>query len=378
MTSCSERAEGPAEAEVVRSPEQLPWPILEREDNVFLTETYVRGWLSHLAQGDLELVALKEGRTFPLLLCADPILGKKMNVWKSVGWNSAWYPYSFLPPGPESVSPFLDYLQTHESRWDGVLVSCPADLKAPIESGARERGWSATVWSEKVLPYVTVAGSWDDYWNGLPKWLRVNVGRFLKRASKQGSLELRSVAHREECERLLDRFIALHDARWGARGQRSKYVTRARHRRFLEQVVRGAFEEGRLYFPYLTLDEEPIAMAVCFLDRGKLYYVWPTFHVSYSNLAPGKLLLYHIIREAFASGLREVDLGPGADAYKFYWTPQKREVAQILLYRGSLRLWGSYHALPRFRSAVRTGLEKTLGDRVVRRVAGALDRVGLS
>jgi hypothetical protein len=72
-----------------------------------------------------------------------------------------------------------------------------------------------------------------------------------------------------------------------------------------------------------------------------------------------------------------VDLGPGADAYKFYWTPRKREVSQVLLYRDSLRLWGSYHLVPRFRTAVRTGLERTIGPAAMRRVAGAMDRVGL-
>jgi CelD/BcsL family acetyltransferase involved in cellulose biosynthesis len=377
MTSCFEETESSTELEVFRSPEPVPWAVLERGDNVFFTEAYVRSWLAHLAAGEMELAVTRDGKVFPLFRSAERILGKTVSVWKSVGWNSAWYPYSFLPPDAGRVLPFLDYVAARQEAWDGVLVSCPAELRTAIESQAEERGWKTTLWSSKILPYVTVEGSWESYWSGLPKWLRVNVERFSKRAKKSGSLELRKVEDREDCDRLLRRFVDLHDARWSARGQRSKYVTRERHRRFLEEVVLGAQKARRLYFPYLALEGEPIAMAVCFLERGKLYYVWPTFDVDYASLAPGKLLLYHILRDAFASGVHEVDLGPGADAYKFYWTPRKREVAQLLLYRDSLRLWGSYHLVPRFRTAVRAGLEKTLGETAMRRVAGAMDRVGL-
>jgi hypothetical protein len=360
MTSCSGSAEGLA-------------GVGEREDNVFLTETYVLPWLARLAVGELEVVTLGGGSTLPLLLSTERVLGKKMRIWKSVGWNSAWYPYSFVPPRPESVSTFLDYLQSRSDRWDGVLVSCPSDLEERMEAGARERGWSPTLSTAKVLPFVTVQGSWDDYWKSLAKRLRVDVTGYLKRAEKQGTVELRKVSDREECERILERFVSLHDARWSARGQRSKYVTRERHRRFLEDVVRRAQEDERLYFPYLTLDSEPIAVAVCFLDRGKIYYVWPTFHVDFANLAPGKLLLYHILRDAFASGFREVDLGPGADAYKFLWTRQKREVSQVLFHQSSLRLWTNYDLLPRVRRAVRGAL----GGPLAARISGALDRAGL-
>ena len=381
MTSCSEEVESLPELEIWRDIDELPTPEADAEENVFLSRTYLRSWLSHLADGTLEMVTLRENNgsawTFPFVVCTDRLFGKNVTVWKSAGWNSAWYPFSFLPTNQDGIAPFLDYLEREEHRWDGVLVTCTRSLNEKVEREAQARGLATLPWSEKTLPYVAVSGSWDDYWKGLEKWLRVNVGRFLKRADKQGEIRLKKVSTADECAGVLDRFIALHDARWSARGQRSKYVTRERHRQFLESVVLTALEDGRLYFPYLTLDEEPIAMAVCFVEGSKIYYVWPTFDPEHSRLAPGKLLLYHIIRDAFASGLKEVDLGPGADAYKFFWTSEKREVSQILIYRDSLRLWGSYYLLPHLKTGVRLRLENLLGPSAVRRIAGALDRVGL-
>jgi Acetyltransferase (GNAT) domain len=380
MMSRSDEAEGAPEVGIYRRLDELPGDVLDARENVFFSKTYVRSWLEHLASGELEIVALKNSAgatcTFPLVVCRDRILGKKVVVWKSVGWNSAWYPFSFLPAARECVSPFLDYLERQRERWEGVLVSCPLALRDEVDEQARARRMSTALFGLKTLPYVPVEGSWDEYWKGREKWLRINVGRFLKRAAKQGTLELRIVSGPDECRRILERFVSFHEARWSARGQRSKYG-RERHRRFLESVVLSALAAGRLYFPYLTLDSEPIAMAICFQDAGKVYYVWPTFHLKYSNLSPGKLLLYHIIRDAFICGRNEVDLGPGADGYKFFWTSEKREVSQLLLYRDSLRLWGSYDVMPRLRTKVRTGLERVLGGDAVRRVAGALDRVGL-
>ncbi|MGH8009774.1 MAG: GNAT family N-acetyltransferase, partial [Candidatus Binatia bacterium] len=107
--------------------------------------------------------------------------------------------------------------------------------------------------------------------------------------------------------------------------------------------------EGKLFLRYLSLDGAIIAIAICMCEGKKIYYFLPTFDVQYHELTPGKVLLYHILGEAFEMGCDEVDLGPGTHDYKWSWTKDKRTVHYVVVFRGDWHVWLKDSALPQLR-----------------------------
>jgi hypothetical protein len=160
---------------------------------------------------------------------------------------------------------------------------------------------------------------------------------------------------------LLQRLFQLHQERWASRGQASRYVEGARRRRFLEALVPALQREGNVWLPYLAAGDEVVAVALCFVDAGAVRYYLPAFDVAWGHLSPGKLLLHHVIRSAAQRGAREVDLGPGRDAYKTWWATGERCHARAVLYRGDPAVWVRHEGVPVLRRRVARGARSVLG-----------------
>jgi CelD/BcsL family acetyltransferase involved in cellulose biosynthesis len=78
-----------------------------------------------------------------------------------------------------------------------------------------------------------------------------------------------------------------------------------------------------------------------FIGRGRFYYVMPAYDIRFRSLAPGHLLLDHLINRSVEDGFNVFDLGEGDFAYKRKWathtTALSRHEAPVTM-RGRLYL----------------------------------------
>ncbi len=259
-----------------------------------------------------------------------------------------------LPYDEKVVQNFFSLL-FKDKKWDIVRISCTQDFLPRVKKYIADYGFKIVEHVAQQMPFVSLQGTWQEYQEILGKKLKKNLRWSLNKMKKSGHFEYGKVRTQEECDNILNLFFQLHKGRWESKGQESKYFSKQKqkHQNVLKSLARALLKEKRLFLPYLMLDNNVIALAVCCLDKGKMYYHSPTFNMDYSKLSPGKILLYYIIKEAFNLGCYEVDLGPGLDDYKLYWTDRKREIAQLVISRGDWRIWFRYYGNPRFRAMVK-------------------------
>ena len=110
---------------------------------------------------------------------------------------------------------------------------------------------------------------------------------------------------------------------------------------FLRRRDGWAAARGALRLLVLRLDGRPLAALLGVQDDGVHYLLKGGFDPAYARYSPGQLVLAQAIASAFADGLRRVELGGGADAYKLQWADTVRELVAMSAFApsaaGSLR-----------------------------------------
>jgi CelD/BcsL family acetyltransferase involved in cellulose biosynthesis len=228
-----------------------------------------------------------------------------------------------------------------------------ADLNAPVVNREREltAGEFAAIWKDTIaqLPSIDVIDlrKMPDHLNGvhnpltylacdsdhgsgflvslsnLPEVhargsivrMHKKLRRQLQRLTERGRVDFTSNPQGGAMQRIIDGLLDL---------KRMQYL-RTWGRDFLEmpgvkEFYRDMAGPGRLGrisdLSALTLDDNLVSAHLGFTLRSRFYYVMPAYDTQYRSLAPGYLLLDHLMRRFRDDGYDVFDLGEGAHAYK--------------------------------------------------------------
>jgi CelD/BcsL family acetyltransferase involved in cellulose biosynthesis len=242
-----------------------------------------------------------------------------------------------LPAVSDAVVTYLASGGSH--RWDVVdlrRLRCgdPAAEELAAALGAREmtHGWTLNVEREDVCPVVTLPDGADvDGWLGtLGKKERHEIRRKVRRAEAVG--EVRLVDSQDPLADL-DRFIELHQKRWGHDGLFPATPGGEQSRVLFRRLFELFGPTGPLRLAVLSVGTRSIAAGIHFeTPDGYLYYnagVDPEAR----NLSPGVLMTYVYVVRALASGKRRLDFLRGDEAYKYEWGAVDEPIQRLLVRR---------------------------------------------
>ncbi len=194
-----------------------------------------------------------------------------------------------------------------------------------------------------VCPYLTVAGTFDDYLAAHPSsTFRRNVRRYAKRFLAAEGARVERVRAPEDVPGAIERFYALHEQRFRERRERS--AVGAGVRAFHEHVATRAARSGRAALTFLVVGERDVACEYGFSD-GHVRYAFQGGQDPESGVtSPGLVLRALILRdEVIGEGLGEYDFLDGAEAYKARWTTRVRRLFDVDVRRPStLGRWRSF------------------------------------
>lgn len=145
---------------------------------------------------------------------------------------------------------------------------------------------------------------------------RSDAKRCMNRAMRQQGEEVAFQYDVPREPRFIQEFIRFHIARWHG----GPFEVLPRFREFIENLYYNSDIVclSRLYFPNSDVS---IAYHLGYTDSAKVFWSSiPSYDVEYSELSPGKVLMYFLVQEAFERGVEKFDFGRGAEAYKYWFS----------------------------------------------------------
>lgn len=297
------------------------WAALadELDAPVFQRPEWARIWLEHLGRGAEPVLLIREG--------PDPF------VWPLVAERVG--PYRTLRSLGEGVSDYLGPLagkprDAVERSIDPLARAAGAlghvDLKslrldddclAALATGMR--GSAHRVYER--CPFIRTEGTFASYLEGRKKKFRANWKRTVRRTEAHGKVEFGVEPFDEALFAQLES-VERESWKWA---EGTAYLCHPGRRSFLRSVLGDGAIASEIWT--CRIDGALAAFAVSFRSRRVRHYYLPSFRNRFSDV--GTYLLGRIAETTFDSGLSELDLLQGDEAYKLAWATDERPVYEL-------------------------------------------------
>lgn len=220
----------------------------------------------------------------------------------------------------------LQHRSAQSAEWDLHGIRAASVTASAVPALVAGYGLRATVEREDRCPVLALPKSWDEYLGRLSGKDRHELRRKMRRLER----ELPGATARPHCEvagwdEAMTRFLTLH---------RLSKVGKAR---FMDETMERFFRSAtailagkgwaRLWF--LDFEGAAVAAFLCTEYAGSVGLYNSGFDPARAQLAPGIVLLAHVIRDAIERGLPTFDFLRGEEPYKYGFGPSPEDVLNI-------------------------------------------------
>jgi len=287
-----------------------------------------------------ETVAVAYGERPVLSIASDcaghqviyPLYAQRRNVWN--------VPFIIVEPMGGAIScDYQDPLSLGDpmreadwqSFWAGLRQALPRRFGRFSElrvyrltalTGSGGEGLKAST----VSPFIPLEGASDlqALLASRGRKLRQRVGHSLRRLRDHGGYVLRRVSP-DSIPEAIGQFCRCYAQQWGREG-RPHALQYPETRLYWSALATAAARLSKLHFTVFEVDGEPWHWHLGFEHRGVLLWYKLTYDIRFSQFSPGTLHLALLVEEGIARGWRCLDLGYGAEDYKFKWTDHNRQL----------------------------------------------------
>jgi CelD/BcsL family acetyltransferase involved in cellulose biosynthesis len=341
----------PAELEAIRA----EWAALNgvaRAGCLFLGPEWLIPWWKHFGAGrSLQVIALREGPALVglLLLFAERVRlgGVSVRRIAFLGDGATGCDYLDVLAAPGRESEVLDQslravltLPWDACQLDGLLRESGTALTLsqrfpPGRPAGGEGGAGRVVRDAQlrfVCPFIPLRGTYEDYLQGLGR--RENLRRREKWLARQPGFSITVSRTPEDALPDLERFLALHRARWAAEGG-SDGLADERHEAFHRDAAAELSRAGMLRLYTLWCARRAVASVYGVVHRQRFLYYQSGYDPLWASRSVGLVLLARTVKDAFAEGCTEFDFLRGAEGYKKQWKRAERWTVRFQLFRGT-------------------------------------------
>jgi CelD/BcsL family acetyltransferase involved in cellulose biosynthesis len=210
-------------------------------------------------------------------------------------------------------------------------------LENAFETRAAKDNWTVLREIEDVCPVVTApSGDWDEYLATLDKTARHEIRRKLRRAAVVGDLSIEISPPTFDA---VEKFIALHIARFGDRGLFPDNDGGARSRAFIHRLAELELAEadtGQLHVGLVSCGPRLVWAALAFDDGATCFLYNAGMDPEASAASPGVTGTAEYLRDRLAAGRRRFDFLRGDEPYKYEWGAVDEPVERLLIRRGAV------------------------------------------
>lgn len=195
-----------------------------------------------------------------------------------------------------------------------------------------------------TAPYIDLSGiaSLRDFLSTRSKKLRDHVNRGLRHLRNLGCTSIARIDD-SDVPRHFMRFCEIYERQWGRDGH-PHALQHPEIRASWELLSEKAAALKKLHFSVLAAGGEPWSYHMGFEHRGVLLWYKPTYNIDHEEYSPGSLHLALTIQDCIERGVRCLDLGWGAEPYKFRWADQERPLYSLQIQSWICAVNGHLHS----------------------------------
>ncbi|MGA9772452.1 MAG: GNAT family N-acetyltransferase [Blastocatellia bacterium] len=220
-------------------------------------------------------------------------------------------------------------------------------------------GFAARVEPCNHSHHIDTTTDWETFCQSLSRSTRKHLIRQMRRFLEPRDWEFTRIREVEDLEPAMDALVALHQARWIAKGEPGSFALPG-----VEALLREASERalavGQLRLWTLKLSGEIKAVRLAFLDKGIVHAFQGGFDPVYAKESLGSVMLGLCIKDCLGDDkVLEYDFMGGTDSYKDWWTKAGRETVSLTCLRSGIRSL-AYTGIGRASRAGRSLLKATV------------------
>ena len=210
--------------------------------------------------------------------------------------------------------------------WDLHAVPAASPTVAVLPQLVTAYGRAAMVMVEERCPVLTLPVSWEGYLASLSGKHRHELTRKMRRLRREApDARATSLGARSDVEARFGDFLRLHRR---SRVGKAKFMDE-RMEGFFRAVASSLAERGMLRLWFLDTASDPLASFITLEWDGTVGLYNSGFEPSRAALAPGLVLLAHMIEDAIVRGKTRFDFLRGEERYKYEFGPTPEDVCQV-------------------------------------------------
>jgi CelD/BcsL family acetyltransferase involved in cellulose biosynthesis len=220
----------------------------------------------------------------------------------------------------------LAHCAAHRAEWDLHGIRAASATATVVPALAPAAGLTPTVEREDRCPVLALPKTWDEYLAKLSGKDRHELRRKIRRLERElPGASSRSHATLEGWDEAMTRFLTLHRL---SKVGKARFMDERMERFFRSATGRlAAAGWARLWF--LEFEGEAVAAFLCLEYAGSVGLYNSGFDPARAVLAPGIVLLAHVIRDAIDRGFPIFDFLRGEEPYKYGFGPAPEDVLNV-------------------------------------------------
>jgi CelD/BcsL family acetyltransferase involved in cellulose biosynthesis len=295
---------------------------------VFLTWQWQTEWSQAFAsERPLQILAVTDesGELAGLLPLYEETPGRLRIVG---GVDVSDYLDLIAPDGREEEvwAALLAHCAAHRAEWDLHGIRAASATATVVPALAPAAGLTSTVEREDRCPVLALPKTWDEYLARLSGKDRHELRRKMRRLERElPGASSRAHATVDGWDEAMTRFLTLHRL---SKVGKARFMDE-RMERFFRSATRRLAAKGWARLWFLEFEDTAVAAFLCLEHAGSVGLYNSGFDPARAVLAPGIVLLAHVIRDAIDRGFPIFDFLRGEEPYKYGFGPVPEDVLNV-------------------------------------------------
>src|SRR5262245_26861954 len=220
----------------------------------------------------------------------------------------------------------LQHRAAQRAEWDLHAIRAASPTVSLLPPLAPSWGLRALAEVEERCPVLALPATWDEYLARLSGKDRHELKRKMRRLERElPGVAVRSHAGAAGWDQALDRFLVLHRL---SKVGKARFMD-DRMERFFHDVTLALAERGWARLWFLESEQRAVASFLCLEHGGMVGLYNSGFDPVHARLAPGIVLLAHVIRDAIERRFPVFDFLRGEESYKHDFGPTSENLLNV-------------------------------------------------